>query len=159
MGRGKRELERVGRVPHVLREAEVFPDHRENGDRKRWSLPDGLGLADEGSVLRECPRLEHRGLAGDDCEVGPEEERPAGLGLTPGTVADDIVGFLPLLRQAFEDRVWGLVANDLHMRRGLSDPLRGRVLGVAVGEDDAVAELVEPSGETSGEGRLPYSAL
>jgi hypothetical protein len=75
------------------------------------------------------------------------------------TVGDDVLGLLPEDRQLVEDIVRIGELHRLDAGYGLLRPLRGRMLGVAVGERDGVPLLVQPGGQVDGECRFADPAL
>ena len=140
-------------------QAVVLADHAEDDRRQRSAAADLLGLAEDGGGLGERADLEHARLAGDEGEVGAEEQRPADLGVAARAVGDDEVGLLVQAGQAVEDRVGAVELVGADVRGGLAHPFGGGMLRVAIGEDDAVTLLVEPGRQVDREGGFPDASL
>ena len=86
-------------------------------------------------------------------------ERPAGFGLTAGTVSDDELALLVQERQFVQNVVGAVEADRFYLRNGLANPFRRRLLGVAIGQSHGMSLLVEPGGQVDGEGRFADTAF
>ena len=157
--RARGSFERGGRLLHVVGQAVVLADHAEDDGRQGPAAADLLGLTEDGGGLGERADLQHAGLAGDEGEVGAEEQRPADLGVAARSVGDDEVSLLVQAGQAVEDRVGAVELEGADVRSGLAHPLGGGMLRVAIGEDHAVSLLVEPGRQVDREGGFAHASL
>ena len=118
-----------------------------------------LGLAEHVGGLRQRTDLQHARLAWDDGEVAAKQKSAAGLGLAAGAVGDDKVRLLAEHRQFVQDDVGIVEADGPHLGPCLPYPLGRRLLGIAIGERDAVALVKEPRGKVDGKRGLADPAL
>ena len=63
----------------------IAADHIQNSDDFWRTFPNCLCLSDKGRIPVECPRFKHAGLAGQDRQIGPHQQRSAGFCLAAWT--------------------------------------------------------------------------
>jgi len=142
-----------------LGEPVILPDHAEHDYGSWLASSDVLGLSKDIGCLGECADFQHTRLAWDDGQVGPQQQGATCFGVASGPVCDDEVSLLSQDRQAIKDFVGISEPHGARLRHRFSGPLRRGLLGVAIGERNAVPLLVQPGGEMNGDGRFPDSAL
>ena len=75
-----------------------------------------LSLPTKGRVSAECPCFKHAGYAGQDRQIRPHQESPAGFGLATRTIGNHEI--------RFQSKFWQLIQHGIGIRQSHNGDFR-----------------------------------